>query len=87
MSFIGKAIRGIGQAIGLIPDSPSLPSISGGAYSTPMASNADTSAAMDTAAQQQQTAALARGRTSTLLTGGTGEDETKLNTSKVLLGQ
>lgn len=85
MSFIGKAIRGIGQAIGLIPDTPSVPTMAGG-FAAPMASNADTSAAMDTAAQQQA-ANVMRGRTSTLLTGGAGEDEKKLNTSKVLLGQ
>ena len=86
MSFVGKAIRGIGQAIGLIPDAPSLPTMAGGSYAAPMASNADTSSAMDTAAQQQA-ARMMRGRTSTLLTGGMGEDEKKLITSKVLLGQ
>ena len=83
MSFIGNAIRGIGQAIGLIPDTPSMPTY---VPVAPSSSNADTSAAMDTAAQQQA-ATMTRGRTSTMLTGGAGEDETKLNTSKVLLGQ
>lgn len=83
MSFIGKAIRGIGQAIGLIPDSPSVPTVGSAA---PMASQPNASAAMDTAAQQQ-VASVAGGRTSTLLTGGAGEDEKKLITSKVLLGQ
>ena len=82
MSFIGSAIRGIGQAIGLIPDTPSMPAIP----VAPSSSNADTSAAMDSAAQQQA-ATMTRGRTSTMLMGGAGEDETKLNTSKVLLGQ
>jgi hypothetical protein len=38
-------------------------------------------------AAQQMAANVSRGRTSTMLTGGAGEDETKLNTSKVLLGQ
>ena len=85
MSFVGKAIRGIGQAIGLIPDAPSVPTMAGG-FAAPMASNAATSSAMDTAAQDQA-ARMMRGRTSTLLTGGAGEDENKLNTSKVLLGQ
>ena len=82
MSFVGKAIKGIGQAIGLIPDTPSMPALP----PAPMASQADTSALMDSAAQQQA-ANMTRGRTSTLLTDGTGEDEAKLNTTKVLLGR
>lgn len=81
MSFIGKAVRGIGQAIGLIPETPKLPYVP----PAPALSQADTSASADAAAARMA-AAMQGGRTSTMLTGGAGEDEAKLNTSKVLLG-
>lgn len=82
MSFVGKAIRGIGQAIGLVPKAPSMPALP----PPPMVSQADTSAQMDTAAQEAA-AGIQRGRTSTMLTGGAGETEDQKYTSKVLLGQ
>lgn len=81
MSFVGKAIRGIGQAVGLIPKTPSPPAV----MPAPVMSAADTTAAQDAAAAKQA-AAMQGGRTSTMLTGGAGEDEAKLQTSKVLLG-
>lgn len=86
MSFVGKAIRGIGKAVGLIPKTPKMPAMlpapTAAALGDPMA--APTGApGMDSGAQA--VAALSS-RTSTLLTGGTGEDRTKLNTSRVLLG-
>lgn len=86
MSFVGKAVSnvvsGVGKALGLLPDSPRLP----GVMPAPTLSNPDNSAATDKASQDQA-ARMTRGRTSTMLTGGAGEDEDKLNTSKVLLGQ
>lgn len=81
MSFIGKAIKGIGQAIGLIPETPKLPALP----PVPLMSQTDTAAAADASAARMA-AAMQGGRTSTMLTGGMGEDEAKLNTSKVLLG-
>lgn len=84
MSFVGKAIQGIGQAIGIIPKAPQMPYIP--PPPMPTMSQPDTSAAMDTAAQDAA-AGVQRGRTSTLLTGGQGETEDQKYTSKVLLGQ
>lgn len=47
----------------------------------------DNSSAQTNAAAQSQLQSMLGGRTSTMLTGGAGEDEAKLKTSKVLLGQ
>lgn len=80
MAFIGKFIRGIGQAIGLIPETPSVPQL------PPAPTAADKSAQMDAAAQEAA-AGVQRGRTSTLLTGGQGDTQDQKYTSKVLLGQ
>ena len=82
MSFVGKAISGIGQALGLTPKPPSPVYIP----PAPMASSVDTSAQMDAAAQDAAMK-VSRGRTSTMLTGGDGETEDQKYSSKVLLGQ
>ena len=86
MSFIGKAIRGIGQAIGIIPQAPSMPQLPPPPMVAPSAAQPDTSAQMD-AASQMAAAGVQRGRTSTMLTGGAGVTEDTKNTSKILLGQ
>jgi len=86
MSFVGKAISGIAKAIGLAPKTPSIPALPPIAMAAPAVTNPQTQPDLDLAAQQMA-ANVSRGRTSTMLTGGAGEDETKLNTSKVLLGQ
>lgn len=87
MSFIGKAVKGIGQAVGIMPkDSKMAPPPVAPMTNSPDASNAATTAAMDSA-MQQQAASVQRGRTSTLLTGGDGETEDQKYTSKILLGQ
>lgn len=80
MSFIGKAIKSIGRALGLVPSKKA---------STPPAAPppAPVMADVKDDTTQRQLAMVAGGRTSTVLTGGEGEDETKLKTSKVLLGQ
>lgn len=52
---------------------------------TPSLTDAETQAKLDKAAQEQA-ASLARGRTSTMLTGGSGLTDLG-KTSKVLLGQ
>lgn len=88
MSFVGKAISGLAKAVGLMPKNPapsvaSLPPI---IAAPPSTTNPQTQPDLD-AQQQQMAASVSRGRTSTMLTGGSGEDETKLNTSKMLLGQ
>lgn len=83
MSFVGKAISAVGKAVGLIPKTPKFPSLP----SVPGMSDAATAAATDAAAQSRLAAAALGGRTSTMLTGGAGEDETALKTSKILLGQ
>lgn len=85
MSFVGKAIAGIGKAVGLIPKAPEAPNVPA-MLPAPTMSSADVSAKTDAAAQQAAASQM-RGFTSTMLTGSQGEDETKLNTSKVLLGQ
>lgn len=76
MSFVGKIFKGVGRALGLIPKTPKVPE----------APQAPTMADVGAETTQRQLAALMGGRTSTLFTGGSGEDEEKLKTSKVLLG-
>lgn len=79
MSFVGKWIGGLAKDLGLVdtPDAPPTP---------PAAPTmASASSQMDTAAQTQA-AAMAGGRTSTMLNGSEGVDDKK-NTSKVLLGR
>ena len=79
MSFIGKWIGGAMKDLGLV-DTPAAPP-------TPPAAPTMVTAGdqMDTAAQTQA-AAMAGGKTSTMLNGASGVDDTK-NTSKVLLGR
>lgn len=84
MSFVGKAISGLGKAIGLIPKAPPMPVLP--PPPAPVAAQPDTTQKMDEAAQQAA-ASVQRGRTSTMLTGGEGVKEDVKNTSKVLLGQ
>lgn len=79
MSFVGKWIGGLAKDLGLV-DTPAAPAP---APVTPTVANS--SADLDTAAQTQA-AAMAGGKTSTLLNGSQGVDDTK-NTSKVLLGR
>ena len=83
MSFIGKAIGGIGKAIGLIPQAPQAPVMP---PPPPTTTNPTTAPDLDVAAQQQA-ASMARGKTSTMLTGGDGDPLDPTKTSKVLLGQ
>ena len=85
MSFVGKAIRGVGQVLGLVPDTPKVPNITV-TTPAPMVSSVDTSQQLDAAAQTAA-AGIQRGRTSTLLTGGAGTTEDQKYTSKILLGQ
>lgn len=80
MSFIGKAVRSVLTGIGLVPKMPAMPAM-------PQAPTMDNSSAQTNAAAQAQLQSMMGGRTSTMLTGGAGEDETKVKTSKVLLGQ
>lgn len=82
MSFVGKAVGSIGKALGLV-QTPAVPTALPPPPVTPTMANSQN--AMDAAAKAQA-AALGLGRTSTMLTGGTGVDDSK-NTSKVLLGQ
>lgn len=86
MSFIGNAVKSLGQAIGIIPDDPRPAPINTPTTTAPALSNTMTSDVTN-AAEQAAAASATRGRTSTMLTGSMGEDETKLNTSKILLGQ
>ena len=79
MSFVKK----VGQALGLVPKANSY----GALPPAPVAPTVDNSREQIDLAQQKSAASMQRGATSTLLTGGMGEDETKLKTSKVLLGQ
>jgi len=83
MSFIGNAVKGLGQAIGLVPQDASPAPI---APATTAPTVANSSSDLDAAALAQAKA-MQGGRTSTLLTGGTGETEDQKYTSKVLLGQ
>lgn len=83
MSFIGSAVKSIGQAIGIVPSDPQVAPITA-ATTAPTAANSYS--AMDAAAQTAA-GSVARGRTSTMLTGGAGETDDQKNTSKVLLGQ
>lgn len=78
MSFIGKAIRSVGRALGLVPSKK--------ASTPPPAPDAPTMKNVGEDATKAALAALAGGRTSTILTGGDGEEQDKLKTSKVLLG-
>lgn len=81
MSFVSKAIGSVAKALGLVPEAPSAPA------AAPAAPTVDNSYAAMDAAAQTQAAAMTRGRTSTLLTGGAGETDDLTKTSKVLLGQ
>lgn len=78
MSFIGKAVRSIGRAIGIIPSKK--------ASTPPSAPPAPTAKDIDAEVTQRQLAALMGGRRSTILTGPEGEDQDELKTSKILLG-
>lgn len=80
MSFISKAVGAIGEVLGLVPKPPKVPS-------APTAPTADNSFREMDKAAQMMAASVARGRTSTMLTGGAGFNEDQKNTSKVLLGQ
>lgn len=88
MSFVGKAVSSVVKAIGSIfsPPQPQAPMLLPPAQVAPAQSQADTSAAMDKAAQTQA-AAVSNGKTSTMLTGGAGETEDQKYSSKILLGQ
>ena len=79
MSFIGKWIGGLAKDLGLV-ETPAAPIA---APQAPTVSNS--SADLDLAAQKQA-AAMSGGRTSTMLNGADGVDDTK-NTSKILLGR
>lgn len=83
MSFIGKAIGGLGKALGIIPKAPQAPALM---PPPPTISNPVTAPDLDAAAQMQA-ASMGRGRTSTMLTGGDGDLLDPTKTSKVLLGQ
>jgi hypothetical protein len=83
MSFIGSAIKSLGQTIGIIPNDPTPQPITP-ATTAPTLAN---SAAVTNAAEQTAAASLSRGRTSTMLTGAQGETEDQKYTSKILLGQ
>jgi len=78
MSFIGKAVRSIGRAIGLVPSKK--------ASTPPPAPDAPTMKDVGAETTKAALAAMMGGRTSTILTGGDGEEQDKLKTSKVLLG-
>lgn len=82
MSFIGNAVKSLGQAIGILPDDPTPAPITQATTAPTLANSADAT----NAAEQQAAASMSRGRTSTMLTGAQGEDEDKKYTSKVLLG-
>ena len=84
MSFIGKAITGIGQALGLVSNSSAAPAPLTPATTAPTVANSSTQ--LDDAALAQAKS-MQGGRTSTMLTGGAGETEDQKYTSKVLLGQ
>jgi hypothetical protein len=84
MSFMSKIVRGVGQAVGLISDTPKTPQLA----PPPMVSSTDTDQQQQLdAAAQTAAAGIQRGRTSTLLTGGAGTTEDQKYTSKILLGQ
>ena len=82
MSFVGKWIGKIAKGLGLV-DSPKAPPPALPPPRAPTASNSQNE--LDLAAQRQA-AALAGGRTSTMLNGAMGVDDSK-NTSKILLGR
>lgn len=79
MSFVGKWIGGLAKDLGLV-DTPAAP-IAAPAAPTMANSNTDMDVAAQTAARSMQ-----GGKTSTLLNGAEGVDDTK-NTSKILLGR
>jgi len=76
MSFISSIFQGVGDLLGISPKKPAAPNMP----------TQDQIAAQQDAAAQDETRRLARGRTSTLLTGSRGLTDTG-TTSKVLLGQ
>jgi hypothetical protein len=78
MSFIGKAVRSIGRALGIVPKKKD--------STPPPAPEAPRLKDVEDEATRRQLAALMGGRRSTLLTGPEGEDQDKLKTSRVLLG-
>jgi hypothetical protein len=84
MSFIGNAVKSLGQAIGLVPDDPTPASINTPSMTAPTLGN---SYEATNAAETAQAASVSRGRTSTMLTGAQGETEDQKYTSKILLGQ
>jgi len=79
MSFVGKWIGGLAKDLGLV-DTPGAPQAAPAAPTT-----ANSSTDLDLAAQTAA-ASMQGGKTSTLLNGSQGVDDTK-NTSKVLLGR
>ena len=86
MSFISKAVKGVGQGLGLLPEEAT--SAIGLTQDKPLTAPTvdNSSSALDEAALNQAKA-LQRGRTSTMLTGGEGTLEDQKYTSKVLLGR
>ena len=77
MGFIFKPLA---KMLGIMPDAPAAPPAPPPA---PTAQNSQD--ALDQAARQQAMASMG-GRTSTMINGSMGVDDTK-NTSKILLGQ
>jgi hypothetical protein len=87
MSFIGSAVKSIGQAIGIVPEDPKpIPVATTAATTAPTLSDPNTADATN-AAEQSIAASMSRGRTSTMLTGAQGETDDQKYTSKILLGQ
>ena len=80
----GLAGAASGAALGGMAESALNPITMPEAPTAPTAANS--SAQLDAAAREQAMR-MQRGRASTVLTGGRGEDETRLRTSNVLLGQ
>lgn len=77
---IGALTGGLSPSADAAPDLPP-PTI------PPSMTNPAVQPTLDSAARNAVAAVTSGGRTSTMLTGGMGEDETKLNTSKILLGR
>lgn len=80
MSFIGKWIRGVTDAVGITDSHNAAPPAP--VPLAPTTANSNTS--MDLSAQKAA-AAMQSGKTSTLMNGAEGVDD-KRNTSKILLG-
>lgn len=83
-SALSSGFSGVGKLIGkafggMMPEAPSVPQMT-----APTAANSAVD--LDIAAQKAA-ASMSRGRTSTMLTGGQGEDESLLKTSRTLLGR